>query len=82
MKIDLQKNIMKKLFAVVGSLLLFTGIRAQTTPQTKKETRKPAATNSTPAKSVPVSPTANWFHKSPATVQKPSFVKNPAIKHH
>jgi hypothetical protein len=72
---------MKKIVAVVGSLLLVVGVRAQTVPQTKKETKKPAATNSLRVKGAPVSPAPTQFYKKPATVRPQNFTKKPIIKH-
>lgn len=40
---------MKKLFAVLGSLLIFAGVKAQTQPTIKKETVVPTPTNTIPA---------------------------------
>ncbi|HEY4207164.1 MAG TPA: hypothetical protein VGM31_10135 [Puia sp.] len=72
---------MKKVLTVVGSLLLVLGVRAQSRPQAKKETKQPAATNSVPVKKSPVSPAPDHFYKSPASVQQQSVIKKPNVRH-
>lgn len=67
---------MKKLFAVLGSLLIFAGVKAQTQPTIKKETVVP-----TPPKAIPAADSLKAIKIGNTTIKQTSkAIKGDHIK--